>query len=90
MLEIDNKKEWSPIIAIIIIVFIILVIFYVFFTDKLEKNNDQDSIILNKNNVEVIDNQNNTLKDEEVDIDEIERRLDKLDINLDDIFEQLD
>jgi len=65
------------------------VVFYVFFTDKLEKKTDEN-ILTDKNNVEIIDNQNNTLKNEEIDIEEIERRLDELDINLDDIFDQLD
>ncbi|HIP21814.1 MAG TPA: hypothetical protein EYG72_02610 [Candidatus Pacebacteria bacterium] len=64
-------------------------VFYVFFTDKLEKKTDEN-ILTDKNNVEIIDNQNNTLKNEEIDIEEIERRLDELDINLDDIFDQLD
>jgi uncharacterized protein YoxC len=90
MFKRNNKKEWGTITAIIIIVLIILVVFYVFFTDKLEKEPNKN-IALNKDNVEVIDNQNNTfLKKEEVDIDEIEKRLDELDINLDDIFEKLD
>lgn len=90
MLENNKKKEWGSIIAIIVIVIIILVVFYVFFVDKLEKKPNQN-ITLNKDNVEIVDNQDNTLlKDEEIDIEEIEKRLDELDINLDDIFEQLD
>jgi peptidoglycan hydrolase CwlO-like protein len=67
-------------------VVVILILFYNFFFKDIEKK----EITKNENNVEIIDNQDNTLKDAEVDIEEIEKRLDELDINLDDIFEQLD
>jgi hypothetical protein len=67
-------------------VVVILILFYNFFFKDIEKK----EITKNENNVEIINNQDNTLKGAEVDIEEIEKRLDELDINLDDIFEQLD
>ncbi len=81
----EQKKEWGTILAIILIASLVSFFTYFFFFSDLEKK----AIEKNKNNVEVINNQKNTLDDTEIDIKEIERRLDELDVNVDDIFEQL-
>ena len=72
----DKKKELVPILAILII--IVVIIFSIFF---LFQNNSTKSIP--EDNKEII---NNT----EIDIKEIEKRLDELDINLDDILKELE
>ena len=84
-MNLKDKKEWINFLAISIIVSLVLFFSYQFiFGDLIKKKEIK---------VEEINNQKITLEengtDAEYDIKEIEKRLDELDINIDDIFENL-
>ena len=86
-MENKEKKEWGTILAIFLIALVVLLFAYFFIFNEITK---KENISKNKNNAEIINNQKNTLDDSEIDIEKLEKQLDELDVNVDDIFEQLD
>ena len=68
--------------TIFLIALLVFLFSYFFIFDEITKKNTD-------NLKERIYNQNNSLNKSDIDIKEIEKQLDELDVNIDDVFEQL-
>lgn len=90
MEEYKTEREYGPIIAIIVILLVLFFSAYIIFSSAFQSS---DKIIIQKDEKEIYININeseNKIDLSEVDIEEISRRLNELDINLDDILKDLD
>ena len=76
----NNTVDTGPLLVILII--LIVIVFSVFYYFKFSEENNQKDIL------KIIDKEE--IKKTEVDIAEIEKRLDELDIELDDVLRELE
>jgi len=90
MQEYKQEKEYGPIIAIIMILIILSFSAYLIFSSAFE-NNGNKQILIKKDNAEIYINKDTQEVDlNEVDVEEISKRLNELDIDLDDVLQELD
>jgi len=88
--EYKQDKTYGPILAIIIILVVLVLSAYWVFNSAFDKVPDKE-IIIDDNNTEIyINKKKQELNSSEVDVEEISKKLDELDINLSDILEELD
>lgn len=76
-----NKKGGVPIVIALAVIAAMIALF-LFFSGYFDKKQDTDTILVDTDNTEIVV--------EKKDLEEIESRLDELDIDLDDILSELE
>ncbi len=90
MQEYSNEKDYGPIIAIVIILIVLIFSAYLIFSSAFE-NADKKKVIIQKNDTKIyIDKDKKEINLNEVDVEEISKRLNDLDIDLDEVLKDLD
>ncbi|MCK5588854.1 MAG: hypothetical protein KAI16_00905 [Candidatus Pacebacteria bacterium] len=90
MQEYKKEREYGPIVAIIVILVVLSFSAYLIFSSAFE-NKGKEQILINKDNTEIyINKDDQEINLNEIDVEEISRRLNELDIDLDDVLKELD
>jgi len=90
MQEYQREKEYGPIIAIVVILLVLSFSAYLIFSSAFN-NVGKNSVVIKKDNTEIyIDRDKKQIDLNEVDVEEISKRINDLDIDFDDILQQLD